>query len=606
MTKRKRLYWQLFIPYLLIILFAVIAILFYSSNLLEEILLDQTESDLRAQTVLFQERIREKLPPDRRTDDLCKALGASLPTRFTVILPNGLVVGDSDEDPSRMDNHLDRPEVASAIGGTIGVSTRYSPTLGKRMMYLAMPLRERGMLHAVVRVSVPIEAVYGRIRAVQHRVLLGGLVVAFLSVMAGFLVYRRVRRPLRQIQESAGAFARGEFQQKVALPNTEEMAQLAETLNSMAGEIQQRIRTITRQRKELETVLSSMAEGVFGVDKNECIVGMNQAAGRILGCDPAQSRGRAIQEVFRISSLQNFVKRALAGEEPLEEDVLINIYGEGEKALNVHGRPIRDEEERPGGVLVVMHDITELRKLENLRRDFVANASHEIRTPLTAIKGFVETLREGAVKNPQDAERFLTIIQKHVDRLVALVEDLLALSRIEREKETDEILLEDQPIQPVLVSAVQICRAKGEAKNIRIDLSCDEGLKAKISPPLLEQAVMNLLDNAVNASADGKAIRVEAEEKETEVLIHVKDQGCGIEKIHLDRLFERFYRVDKARSRKLGGTGLGLAIVKHIMEAHKGRVTVESRPGAGSTFTLHLKKASPEKLSNPNVVLTQI
>jgi two-component system phosphate regulon sensor histidine kinase PhoR len=600
------LYWQLFIPYLLIILFAVIAILFYSSNLLEEILLDQTESDLRAQTVLFQERIREKLPPDRRTDDLCKALGASLPTRFTVILPNGLVVGDSDEDPSRMDNHLDRPEVASAIGGTIGVSTRYSPTLGKRMMYLAMPLRERGMLHAVVRVSVPIEAVYGRIRAVQHRVLLGGLVVAFLSVMAGFLVYRRVRRPLRQIQESAGAFARGEFQQKVALPNTEEMAQLAETLNSMAGEIQQRIRTITRQRKELETVLSSMAEGVFGVDKNECIVGMNQAAGRILGCDPAQSRGRAIQEVFRISSLQNFVKRALAGEEPLEEDVLINIYGEGEKALNVHGRPIRDEEERPGGVLVVMHDITELRKLENLRRDFVANASHEIRTPLTAIKGFVETLREGAVKNPQDAERFLTIIQKHVDRLVALVEDLLALSRIEREKETDEILLEDQPIQPVLVSAVQICRAKGEAKNIRIDLSCDEGLKAKISPPLLEQAVMNLLDNAVNASADGKAIRVEAEEKETEVLIHVKDQGCGIEKIHLDRLFERFYRVDKARSRKLGGTGLGLAIVKHIMEAHKGRVTVESRPGAGSTFTLHLKKASPEKLSNPNVVLTQI
>ena len=605
MAKRKRLYWQLFIPYLLIVLFALVAMLLYSSNLLEEILLEQTESDLKSQAVLFQEQIRGNLPPDEQTDELCKKLGRNLPTRFTVILPNGRVTGDSDEDPARMDNHLDRPEIGSATTGNIGVSTRFSPTLGKRMMYLAMPLRESGMLYAIVRVSVPIEAVYDRIKGVQNRILLGGLVVAALAVIAGFLVYRRVNRPLRQIQEYARGFAQGEYQRRIPLPEAEEMAQLAETLNSMAGEIQQRIRTITLQRNELETVLSSMAEGVFGVDRDERIVGMNQAAGKILGCDPAHSRGKTIQEVFRISSLQSFVNRALAGEGPLEEDVLINIYGKGEKALNVHGTPFRDEEERLKGVLVVMHDITELRRLENLRRDFVANASHEIRTPLTAIKGFVETLREGAVRKPQDAERFLTIIQKHVDRLVALVEDLLSLSRIEREKETDEILLEDQPIQPVLLSAVQLCRGKGEARNIRIDLSCSETLKAKISPPLLEQAVMNLLDNAVNASADGKAIRVEAEDKEMEVLVHVKDQGCGIEKIHLDRLFERFYRVDKARSRKLGGTGLGLAIVKHIMEAHKGRITVESRPGAGSTFTLHLKKASPQKLSNSNVALTQ-
>jgi two-component system phosphate regulon sensor histidine kinase PhoR len=199
------------------------------------------------------------------------------------------------------------------------------------------------------------------------------------------------------------------------------------------------------------------------------------------------------------------------------------------------------------------------------------------------------------MQNPEDAERFLGIIQKHVDRLVALVEDLLSLSRLEGESERNEILLEDQAIRGVLESASQLCRGKGNSRKIRLEVLCSEALKAKMNPPLLEEAVMNLLDNAIHSSSEGKTIQVEAEERETEVLVHVKDQGCGIERNHLDRLFERFYRVDKARSRKLGGTGLGLAIVKHIMEAHKGRVTVESRPGTGSTFTLHLQKASPEK-----------
>jgi two-component system phosphate regulon sensor histidine kinase PhoR len=595
MARRKRLFWQLFIPYLLILLSAVIAILLYSSDLLEGLLLKQTESDLRSQASLFQEQIRGNLSPDEQTDALCKTLGKSVPTRFTVILPNGRVVGDSDENPARMDNHLDRPEIATALTEPFGVSTRFSPTLNKRMMYLAMPFKEGGMLYAIVRVSVPIEEVYSRIKAVQNRILLGGLVVVCLAVIAGFLVYRRVRRPLNRIQEVARAFARGEFQRKLPLSGTEEMAQVAETLNHMASELQQRIGTITTQRNELETVLSSMAEGVFGVDRDERILGMNQAAGRILGCDPALSRGKTIQEVFRIASLQDFVKRALAGEESLKENVLIRIYGERESALNVHGTPLRDEGENRTGVLVVMHDVTELRRLENIRRDFVANASHEIRTPLTAIKGFVETLRDGAMQNPEDAERFLGIIQKHVDRLVALVEDLLSLSRLEGESERNEILLEDQAIRGVLESASQLCRGKGNSRKIRLEVLCSEALKAKMNPPLLEEAVMNLLDNAIHSSSEGKTIQVEAEERETEVLVHVKDQGCGIERNHLDRLFERFYRVDKARSRKLGGTGLGLAIVKHIMEAHKGRVTVESRPGTGSTFTLHLQKASPEK-----------
>ena len=251
-------------------------------------------------------------------------------------------------------------------------------------------------------------------------------------------------------------------------------------------------------------------------------------------------------------------------------------------------------------MLIVLHDVTRLRNLENIRKDFVANASHEIKTPITAIKGFVETLREGAAENPQEAERFLGIIQKHVERLEALVEDLLSLSRIEKEAEREEIPLTTQPLREVLVAALQVCQKKAADKDIPVELTCREDLKARINPTLLEQAAVNLLDNAITYNEAGRPVRVTAGEGENEILIHVQDEGCGIAKVHLDRLFERFYRVDRARSRKLGGTGLGLSIVKHIMEAHGGRVSVGSEPGRGSTFTLHLPKRPAAQNHNPS------
>jgi two-component system phosphate regulon sensor histidine kinase PhoR len=242
------------------------------------------------------------------------------------------------------------------------------------------------------------------------------------------------------------------------------------------------------------------------------------------------------------------------------------------------------------GVLIVLNDVTRLTRLEKIRKDFVANVSHEIKTPITAIKGFVETLQEGHAQDPEEIERFLGIIHKHVDRLEAIVEDLLTLSRIEKEAETQEITLEEHLVRAILVRAVQACENKAEVKKIRLELDCTEDLKGKINPLLLEQAVVNLIDNAINYSEEGKSVAVAAQETAQEILIRVQDHGSGIERKHLDRIFERFYRVDKSRSRKLGGTGLGLAIVKHIVQAHGGRVSVESRLGIGSTFILHLPK----------------
>jgi len=235
-----------------------------------------------------------------------------------------------------------------------------------------------------------------------------------------------------------------------------------------------------------------------------------------------------------------------------------------------------------------LNDVTRLAKLENIRKDFVANASHEIKTPITAIKGSVETLLEGQNHDPEDVRRFLEIIHRHVDRLEAIVEDLLSLSRIEKESETEEITLGEHSVQEILAKAIQACENKAQSKKIHLELDCREDLKGRINPLLLEQAVVNLIDNAINYSGEGKRVTTRALEKEQEILIQVEDHGSGIERIHLDRIFERFYRVDKSRSRKLGGTGLGLSIVKHIMEAHGGRVSVESQPGRGSTFTLRL------------------
>lgn len=592
MAKRKRLLWHIFTPYLVITLASLVSGLWYASTRLENLLRKQTESDLRTLATLMQPQVRSHLSPidPWKIDSICKELGAAPPVRYTVILPSGKVVGDSEEDPSRMDNHLDRPEVSAALTGAFGVSTRWSPTLGKEMIYLAVPLKVEGKTQAVTRVAITLDSVQETRSTVLAEITLGGVLVAALAAVLGLLVAYRIKRPVEEMRQVAEAFGRGEFQFRLPASELRELASLSETMNRMAQELQLRMSTMEAQRNELEAVLSSMVEGVFGVDQEERVLGMNQAASRILGCDASWAKGRSIQEAIRNPSLQRFIKTAQSGGEPLEEDLV--FYGEEEQILNAHATLLQAADGGHSGVLIVLHDVTRLRNLEKIRKDFVANASHEIKTPITAIKGFVETLRDGAAESPQDAERFLGIIHKHVERLEAIVEDLLSLSRIEKEAEREEIPLTVQPLRDVLSAALQLCQGKASAKDIRMELACHEDLKAGINAPLLEQAMVNLLDNAITYSEPGKPVRVVAGEGKDEILIHVQDEGCGIEKVHLGRLFERFYRVDRARSRKLGGTGLGLSIVKHIMEAHGGgHVSVESKPGKGSTFTLHLPRS---------------
>jgi len=325
------------------------------------------------------------------------------------------------------------------------------------------------------------------------------------------------------------------------------------------------------------------------VNSDERIISINQTATQMFESIPSDMLGRSIQEVIKDSKMQDFLKQALSIAEPAEGD--ITMCNNDERILHTRSTSLCDVKESRIGTLIVLNDVTQLRRLENMRSDFVENVSHEIKTPLTTIKGFVETLRHGAMDHPKKAERFLGIIEKHVNRLVAIIEDLLNLSKIEKEGELKKIKLEKGRIKDVIQTAIQVCQTKAQQKKIRIDLMCKDEISARIDPLLLEQAVVNLLDNAIKYSKKKSSVQVEAILKDKEIIISFHDYGIGIAQKHLPRLFERFYRVDKARSRKLGGTGLGLAIVKHIVQAHGGHVTVESIPGEGSTFSIHIPKS---------------
>lgn len=421
---------------------------------------------------------------------------------------------------------------------------------------------------------------------IQRMVLLGAVLGSVLALGIGFLVARMVTKPLREMTGVSRDIARGDFTRKLRVRSKDELGQLAEALNLMSEELRNRIQTITEDRDKILAVLSSIVEGVVAVDREEKVILFNSASERMFALPRDKVMGEFCWEVLRNNELNNLLKEALDKGNLFSRE--LTMLFPREKIFEVHAVPLGGKE-KVWGAVAVLHDITGTKNLEKMRVEFVANVSHELRTPLTSIRGFIETLKEGAIDDPKAKVRFLNIIEKHADRLDSLIDDLLQLSRIE----SRDIKMELRPVnlEELIDEVVSNFREKIKLKGHTVEANVSPALpRIKADPEKIEQVLSNLLDNAIKFTSDGGRICLSALDKGEDIRIEVSDTGMGIPREHLSRLFERFYRVDKARSRELGGTGLGLAIVKHIVQAHGGTVNVKSEPGKGSKFFFTLPR----------------
>ena len=576
---------------MLVTLIALISVTGYTVNSMRQFFLEQYRNNLAIEARLLENQLKPLvLSRDYvKIDALCKSFREDINTRITVILADGKVVGDTMEDPRYMDNHGQRPEILMNMEGGSGHSIRYSATLQQEMMYVARPLLVRGEIKAFIRTSMAITAIEDELTMIQRDRIIWGLIIAVIAAIISLVISRKIAHPIEEMKIGAQHFAKGELDYRLPLPEISEFASLAESMNQMATQLESRIVTIINQRNEYEAVLSSMIEGVIAIDNDEKVLNVNQAAAGMLGINTNILKRPTIQEMVRNSKMQSYITDTLEKGRIITNDIVITRRNT-DVVFNFRSMPLYDAGEQQMGALVVINDVTRLRLLENMRRDFVANASHELKTPLTAIKGFVETLINNPVtEDPAEADRFLQIIIKHVDRLNTIIEDLLSLARIE--KLTDDklgIIPQTGDIKAVIESAAQIVQVIAEKKEITINIATHNPLQTRFDDTLLEQAVVNLLENAIKYSSEQSEVKADFGVAGKEIFISVSDNGPGIHSQHLPRLFERFYRADKARSRELGGTGLGLAIVKHIAQLHSGRVSVASTLGKGSTFTIYL------------------
>lgn len=591
---KKKMIRQFIVPFAVIISISLLILTWFLFSSLKTFYLEETKRSLLSKSHIFESKVISILI-DKDKDlqylqEVCKQVGDSSETRITVMLPDGLIVADSEKDPKMMDNHNTREEMKDALTGTVGSSIRYSNTLQRSMIYLAIPLRHDNDLLGVLRLSVTSMSIDETLNSLRMKIALAILSIGLLAAIITVILSRKISQPIDVLRSGAKRFAKGNFTKPLPVPESKELAQLAEAMNSMALELDDRIKIITRQGNEQKAILQSMAEGVIAVDKSENIMIINKAAGEMFTIDSVQSQGKSFYEVIRNPELQDIILKTIKSNKEYEGELVFNL--ENEKVISYNSSILEDTSGNPIGALLVINDLTRLHQLENIRQDLVANVSHELRTPITSIKGFVDTLSEGAIDNKEDAHRFLSIIDKQINRLNAITEDLLTLSSIEQNNNESEIMLIDESVLEIINSAIDICQNKASNKKIELLVECDNSLTAKLNAPLMEQALVNLIDNAIKYSPIGSRVTVKSFINDDQLEISIIDQGLGIDKKHFPRLFERFYVVDKARSREMGGTGLGLAIVKHIAIANCGSIRVESEPGVGSVFTINIPISS--------------
>ena len=541
--------------------------------------------DLFARLALIQrEAAREPAPlADLGAwDALADDLGARAGARVTVIRADGLVIGDSSVPLAQLptlENHATRPEVAAALAGGHGDALRDSATVGQRMLYAAIRFERDSQVAGVVRAALPLDAVDSIVRGARWLLVAASVLALVVAALVIWLATRRTTRVVRQLTEVAERMAGGDLGARTRILGGDELGALGRTLDHLATGLAQTLGELKSERDLAAGILAAMQEGLLVLDAGGRIAVLNPALREMLLL-PADVAGKRPLEVIRHHELKELIEHGGGGE--------IELSGVKPRRLLVRVSRL----DGLGGTLVVFFDVTDLRRLESIRRDFVANVSHELRTPVTAVRSAAETLRNVLGKNdPETAARFLDIIERNAERLQDLVEDLLDLSRIE----SRQYRLRPEAIElgAMFSHALFGLRERAEKKGITLRSEATADLpSARADRRALEQVLANLIDNAIKYAGPGATVVVRAAPRGDDLEIAVADDGPGIDARHLPRLFERFYRVDPGRGRDIGGTGLGLSIVKHLVEAMGGRVTVHSDPGKGSTFTFTLPSES--------------
>ncbi|HHY46919.1 MAG TPA: cell wall metabolism sensor histidine kinase WalK [Firmicutes bacterium] len=519
--------------------------------------------------------------------EITERVARDVKARVTIIDPSGAVLSDSQKNAGLMNNHADRPEVKQALAGKTGTSTRFSRTILSTMRYIAVPVISDGKVVAVVRLAVPLTEINRTRDRIRSRLMVAAFISILLSGGIAYLLARSLAEPLRDMITVASRIAGGDFSKRVRITARDEIGCLADALNHMADRLSTTIQEMSEERNKIKAILASMADGVVAVDSDNRIILMNRAAEQMFGITEGAAYGRKFLEAIRNYELVEALSGATRGEVHSAE---FKVFSPNERILRVSATCIESTSDQPAGVVAVIQDVTELRRLEQLRTEFVSNVSHELRTPLTSIKGFVETLLDGAMEDGSTATRFLGIIQNEANRLERLISDLLDLSRIE----SGQIALRKVPchLDKLTQSVCTFLHGQADAKQLSLEINIPADFpQVPADKDLLRQVFINLIDNAIKYTPAGGRVIIYGSDSGDSVTIHVEDTGVGIPKAHLSRLFERFYRVDKARSRELGGTGLGLAIVKHIIDRHGGKVWIESEVGKGTRVSFTLPKS---------------
>lgn len=536
-----------------------------------------------------------------------KSLDSASGLRVTLMRPDGVVVADSRADPATMENHGERPEMRAALAGGTGTARRTSVTIGRELFYAAHALRDSGgRIVGVLRVAIDLPTIRARLAPARDALLAAVLCVGAAAALAAAFFARGVSMPLRRLSVAARALSAGgagldEIRLAALASGPDEVRILAGALDSMLREIAGRDRSELLAGRERRAILDGMSEAVVGLDSALAVRTANRAAQELFGfAGEAEARGRSLVDATRSVEIAAFAAECMECGERLEREM--SLFGKGgERWFRVLAAPYGDtaraagrspEARSSGGLVLVLEDITRLRRLERVRRDFVANVSHELRTPVQVIKGFAETLREEGLADPDRASRFIGIIERNAARMESLIGDLLTLARLEQEGDM-ALELREENVAALVEEAVAAVAPRAEAKRMPLSIDADRSLRARVHGGLLVQALVNLVDNAVKYAPAGTPVAVSCrvEDEGRRLLFEVRDRGPGIPARDIPRLFERFYTVDKARSRELGGTGLGLAIVRHVALAHGGEAGAESWEDEGSRFWIAIPLA---------------